>query len=116
MWYKSILITRTMISRSKAFWLLMLTITIGTALCYDDDDDDVLSEVVIDLLTGIVIEECGRYQTCKMFLTIITITILLTAIFACIISGECHCRPLTGRELRRVGTTYAGMRLRRAFG
>ena len=95
----------------------MLAVTIGTALCYNnDDDEDVLGEVVIDLLTGIIIEECGKYQTCKMLLTIITLTLLLTAIFACIISGECKCRPLTERELRRVGTTYAGMRLRRAFG
>lgn len=105
-----------MISRSKTFCLLMMAITIGTALCYDEDEDDVLSEVVIDLLTGIVIEECGKYHTCKLFLTIITITLLLIVILACIINGECHCRPLTRRELRRVGTTYAGMRLRRAFG
>ena len=105
-----------MISRSKAFCLLILATTIGTALCYNDDDDDLISEVIIDLLTGIAIEECGRYPTCQMVLTFIVTSVLLSALIACVAGRQCYCRPLNARELRRVGTTYAGMRLRRAFG
>ena len=104
-----------MISRTKTFYLLVLALTLGTALCYNEDEDDVVSEVVIDILTGMAIEECGRYPTCQLFLTFITTSILLTALIACIANRQCYCRHITTSELRRVGTTYAGMRLRRAF-
>ena len=105
-----------MLSRSKTLALLVLAITFSTGLCSDDEDDNIIGEIIIDVISGILIEECGKYQTCRMFLSIITITMLLTILMAWIITGECRCRPLTGRALRRVGTTYAGMRLRRAFG
>ena len=102
--------------RSKMLCTLILIITFSTAFCYDDDDDDIISEIVFDLLAGVMIEECGKYQTCKMFMTIVSLTILLAGLFACLITGKCQCRTLSDREIRRIGTTYAGMRLRRALG
>ena len=105
-----------MISRSNTLTLLLLSIIFSTGLCYDDDDDNIIGEIVIDLLAGVMIEECGKYPTCRFYLTFISLTILLTALISCVLSGECRCRPLNNRELRRIGTTYAGMRLRRAFG
>ena len=54
--------------RSKMLCTLILIITFSTAFCYDDDDDDIISEIVFDLLAGVMIEECGKYQTCKMFM------------------------------------------------
>lgn len=99
-------------------YILMLFLVIGTTMCYckdDNDDDEIISEIMIDLLLGVLIEECSYYKTCSTIMSSIFIIVLLTALCMCLISGECHMRGLSKRELRRVGTTYTGMRLRRSY-
>ena len=102
--------------QTTAFTILFVIIMFSmfTAVkAESDDDDDILGEVLIDLLTGVVLEMCTESETCSSFLFVITIAILLIGIVITCITGECFFERPTLRDVRRGATVYGGMRLRR---
>ena len=102
--------------RTTAFTVLFVIIMFSmfTAVkAESDDDDEILSEVLIDLLTGVVLEMCTENETCGYLLYISTIAILLIGIVVTCITGECFFDRPTWRDVRRGATVYGGMRLKR---
>lgn len=104
-----------MFSRSVKLSLAIMFLIVGTALCYDDDEDDVLTEVVIDMIAGYTIEECSYNKACSEMMSIISVSTIVAALVMWCIYEDCRCRMPTCYEARRTGSVYAGMRLRRAF-
>ena len=78
-----------------------------------DDDDEILGEVLIDLLTGVVLEMCTESETCGYLLYIFTVAIILFGIIMTCVTGECFFERPTLRDVRRGATVYGGMRLKR---
>ena len=78
-----------------------------------DDDEDILGEVLIDLLTGVVLEMCTESETCGYLLYIFTVAIILFGIIMTCVTGERFFERPTLRDVRRGATVYGGMRLKR---
>ena len=115
--------TRTHVSAMRSWQNMALTVifliimfSMFTAARADsDDDDDILGEIVIDIMTGIFLEMCSESATCSSLLMITMMALLLIIVILSCITGECLCELPTSRQVRRGATVYAGMRTRRWF-
>ena len=94
-------------------FLIMMFSMFTAAKAESDDDDDVVGEIIIDLLTGIVLEMCTESAACSSFLTVVCIATILIGIVLTCITGECFFEMPTSRQIRRGATVYGGMRTRR---
>ena len=110
--------------RSLHGWQKMIMFLIGmfafasliTAVkAESDDDDDIVGEILIDLLTGAVLEMCTESVKCSQFLTIFTVATIIFGIVMTCITGECFFERPTTRNIRRGATVYGGMRALRWF-
>ena len=115
--------TRTHVSAMRSWQNMALTVifliimfSMFTAARADsDDDDDILGEIVIDIMTGIFLEMCSESATCSSLLMISMMALLLTVVILSCITGECLFKLPTSRDVRRGATVYAGMRTTRWF-
>ena len=116
--------TRTTGVKSLHGWQKMIMFLIGmfvfasliTAVkAESDEDDDLAGEIIIDLLTGVVLEMCTESVKCSQFLTIFTLAMLMFGLVMTCITGECFFECPTSRDIRRGATVYGGMRARRWY-
>lgn len=103
----------------KQLIIMLFLMIISVAMSYDDEEDDILSELLIDLMIGGALEICASFYTCSMLLQIMTITIILFIAISLCITGCRDCRCPTERQVNRgfrhgVGI-YAGRRLARGL-
>ena len=114
--------TRTTSITSLHGWQKMIMFLIGmlifasliTSVKADsDEDDDLAGEIIIDLLTGVVLEMCTESVKCSQFLVIFTVATLMFGIVMTCVTGECFFECPTSKDIRRGATVYGGMRARR---
>ena len=96
-------------------FLIIMFSMFTVAKAESDDDDDILGEIVIDIMTGIFLEMCSESATCSSLLMITMMALLLTIVILSCITGECLFKLPTSRDVRRGATVYAGMRTRQWF-
>jgi hypothetical protein len=106
---------------STKLTIILLLALLTTALCYDErasdidteNDKNVATEIIIDLMTGYAIEECSRHPKCVELLVILVWIMIVALLVVSCITGE-TCSP-TARGMRRAGSIYAGTVIRKAF-
>ena len=77
-----------------------------------DDDDDILGEILIDLMTGIAVDMCSQNAVCSQVMFVMTALMLVLAVLISCCTGECICE-CDRKTARRAGTTYAGVQMSR---
>lgn len=93
---------------------IMLTI-LPKFIRAEDDDDDFLSEVVIDLMIGGAIAICESFHLCHMFITAVTVITIISLPF-CLCAGIISPSGLCSeRNARRGITNGIGYGATRAF-
>jgi hypothetical protein len=80
----------------------------------DDDDDDVLGELMIDMLTGVAVAACQSNAVCNGILSIVTVTLFIATLIAWCIGG-CQCETPTRRDMRRAGGMGLGYGIGRSI-
>lgn len=83
---------------------------IKVARADDDDDDNFLSEIVIDLIIGVAIGACQNNPTCDATLSIFCMVFLFISLICWCASG-CEVSSPSRKDFRRAGTMYIGNRL-----
>jgi len=96
------------------FSLIILTkISLGSAVF--DEEDDLVTEIFVDLIVGIGMAICESYATCNMLLTTVScITVIIVLISVCM--GSIYMGDICNRRMaRRSFTSYSGYSFGRAF-
>ena len=83
----------------------------------EDDDDEILSELLTDLMVGVAVSACETNAMCSAFMTIVTIAFIIISLIGFCING-CRCddeyRP-SRKSFRRAGTGVIGYGIGRAL-
>lgn len=90
----------------------ILAFGIKVARAEEDDDDNIISEIVTDLLVGALVGTCQNNEACNAVLGTFCMFVLFIALILWCVSG-CECGSPSGRDFRRAGTMYVGSRLTR---
>ncbi len=70
----------------------------------DDDDDNILGELIIDMLTGAAVAACQSNASCNAILAITTFIFTIIALVGwCMTGCNCDCEAPTRRDMRRAG-------------
>lgn len=82
----------------------------------EEDDDNVLTDLLLDIATGIAIEMCSKSAGCSALASMVMMAFIVIAFIAWACEGfPCNCRWPTNRELnrevRRGGGIFLGRRL-----
>ena len=77
-----------------------------------DDDDDILGEILVDLLTGIAVDMCSQSVACSQVMFVLCALFLVVGLLISCCTGECIC-DCDRRTVRRAGTVYTGAQIRR---
>ena len=87
--------------------IALLTL-LRTAVAVDEDDDDILTEIAVDLMIGVAMSVCEQYVACQAVMIITGfITLIIGLMLLCI--GEISCADLcTRRHSRRFATRALG--------
>lgn len=102
-------------------WKKMIFVLLGLFILFSlftavkaetDDDDDILGEILIDLMTGIAIDMCSQNAVCSQVMFMMTALMLVLAVLISCCTGECICE-CDRKTARRAGTTYAGVQMSR---
>jgi predicted membrane protein len=97
----------------KILSFIVLAMVFMIPVMAEDDDDDIVTEIIIDLAVGIFIAVCETSATCTYFMYIVSIFVLFILLISCCINGSCNSidECCTVRSTRRGLTNYAGYRL-----
>lgn len=77
-----------------------------------DDDDDILGEILVDLLTGIAVDMCSQSVACSQVMFVLCALFLVVGLLITCCTGECIC-DCDRRTVRRAGTVYTGAQISR---
>jgi len=77
-----------------------------------DDDDDILGEILVDLLTGVAVDMCSQSVACSQAMFVTCALFLVVGLLISCCTGECICE-CDRKTARRAGTVYTGAQMSR---
>lgn len=99
-------------SKSRYLIYAIVFLSLLSQVRGEDDDDNLLGEVVVDLMTGIAVAACQSSVMCNGFLSIIVLTSLMLLLCTCICGSDRDRQELwnsipSGRRFATTGAGYA---------
>ena len=103
---------------TKIFFFLTIALAIlPKFIRAEDDDDEILSELLTDLMVGVAVSACETNAMCSAFMTIVSFAVIIISLIGFCING-CRCddeyRP-SRSTLRRAGTGAIGYGIGRSL-
>ena len=72
----------------KIYLFIFIIYSLFLIINADDNDDNVFSEVIFDIMIGCALAICETSETCSIFITIISITFTIIFMLICLYGND----------------------------